>query len=328
MQEPAYLPVLINSHDALTINAQIIGQILWLIAIRKLQAGSLLPSVTQLAEQLKVNPNTIAAVYRNLAKAGYVVSQRGRGTFIANSRDVEELCNSTQLSMTISQASSMAAAAGLSPDIFSSFAYASALYNHSKHLLINLVFIGFSKIDQEIYKQLKTHINNPFKFISFVDLEIDRSRNLQQLLDADLIVATQKLWEITSVVSKQQEVFMVDVKPTFSLLESIGMLPYDTKVLLIGEDQSESEEMKKIFDDVGISHLNFQMVDLATLTHNPDLLLQVDKVCMPSDVELKIQQANSSKPPKLLFEFTLDSDQLLILKTRISTIQTTMKIHK
>jgi len=40
-----------------------------------------LPTIHVLAKQLAINPNTVARAYRELDSAGYISSQRGRGTF-------------------------------------------------------------------------------------------------------------------------------------------------------------------------------------------------------------------------------------------------------
>jgi GntR family transcriptional regulator len=40
-----------------------------------------LPTIHELAKQLAINPNTVARAYRELDQDGYIVSQRGRGTF-------------------------------------------------------------------------------------------------------------------------------------------------------------------------------------------------------------------------------------------------------
>lgn len=326
MQDSAYLPLFINPQAPITINAQIIGQILLLITAGKLEIGVSLPSVTQLAQQLEINPNTIATVYRNLAGAGYVVSQRGRGTFIANSREVAKLRENVQLSKAIDQAYSLASTIGLSPNIFSALAYAGALAAQQQGQLLKLVFVGFSQVDQQIYQQVKAQIDTPLKFILGADLEVDLSNKLQQLVDADLIITSQKLWEIISVVKSQQEVVKIDAKLSPSLLETIGTLPYETKVLLIGQDESESEEIKRIFNNSGVHHLNFGSIELATLENNPELLLQADKVCMLPDVETKVQRLSSTQLPTLPFEFILDSNHLFILRARITAVQTAKKI--
>jgi len=40
-----------------------------------------LPTIHELASQLAINPNTVARAYRDLDRDGYIVSQRGVGTF-------------------------------------------------------------------------------------------------------------------------------------------------------------------------------------------------------------------------------------------------------
>jgi GntR family transcriptional regulator len=45
--------------------------------------GSLVPSVRDLAKQLRVNPNTVVKVYQHLAEQGLLEVRRGEGTFVA-----------------------------------------------------------------------------------------------------------------------------------------------------------------------------------------------------------------------------------------------------
>ena len=45
-----------------------------------------LPTIHELAQRLAINPNTVARAYRELDQDGYIVSQRGRGTFPAEER--------------------------------------------------------------------------------------------------------------------------------------------------------------------------------------------------------------------------------------------------
>lgn len=53
------------------------------IATGKLPAGSQLPTVRQLAVELRLNANTVARVYAELERAGVVETRRGVGTFVA-----------------------------------------------------------------------------------------------------------------------------------------------------------------------------------------------------------------------------------------------------
>ena len=52
------------------------------IATEKLAIGDQLPTVRQLAVDLRVNANTVAKVYAELERAGIVETRRGVGTFV------------------------------------------------------------------------------------------------------------------------------------------------------------------------------------------------------------------------------------------------------
>jgi len=61
---------------------QIIEQVNQLIATGKLKPGDQLPTVRQLAADLRVNFNTVARAYRTLDEAGTISTQHGRGTYV------------------------------------------------------------------------------------------------------------------------------------------------------------------------------------------------------------------------------------------------------
>ena len=52
------------------------------VATRSLSDGDRLPTIRKLTEQLNINPNTVAKVYRELELSGVIISQRGNGSFI------------------------------------------------------------------------------------------------------------------------------------------------------------------------------------------------------------------------------------------------------
>ena len=55
-----------------------------LVGTRGLAPGEGLPSVRDLARELRINPNTAAKAYRRLVEAGVLVTRRGEGTFVAD----------------------------------------------------------------------------------------------------------------------------------------------------------------------------------------------------------------------------------------------------
>jgi GntR family transcriptional regulator len=64
------------------IYVQLVDRIKHLVATGVLQPGDQLPTVRQLAADLRVNFNTIARAYRMLDESGVISTQQGRGTYV------------------------------------------------------------------------------------------------------------------------------------------------------------------------------------------------------------------------------------------------------
>jgi len=74
----------VDATSFVPIYEQIKKEILRLVATGRLKVGDPLPSIRDLAAEIIVNPNTVARAYRELEQDGIVVTQKGRGSFIAN----------------------------------------------------------------------------------------------------------------------------------------------------------------------------------------------------------------------------------------------------
>jgi GntR family transcriptional regulator len=70
---------------------QIVEQIRQKVAIGELSPGDQLPTVRQLATDLRVNFNTVARAYRILDEAGLISTQHGRGTYVWDAPSTETL---------------------------------------------------------------------------------------------------------------------------------------------------------------------------------------------------------------------------------------------
>ena len=84
----------INLINHTPIYLQVMSQVKHAVASGELQPGDQLPTVRQLAADLRVNFNTIARAYRSLDEEGIISTQHGRGTYIlepASERDSERL---------------------------------------------------------------------------------------------------------------------------------------------------------------------------------------------------------------------------------------------
>ena len=74
----------LSSADGVPIYLQIVNQVKYLIAAGRLAPGDEMPPIRVLAEQLLVNPNTVARAYRELESAGLVEKRRTAGTYVSD----------------------------------------------------------------------------------------------------------------------------------------------------------------------------------------------------------------------------------------------------
>jgi GntR family transcriptional regulator len=73
----------ISMQEGAPIYQQIVEQVKYLVAAGRLKPGDDVPPIRVLAEQLRINPNTVARAYLELERAGVVTMRQGFGTTVA-----------------------------------------------------------------------------------------------------------------------------------------------------------------------------------------------------------------------------------------------------
>ncbi|HSB29619.1 MAG TPA: GntR family transcriptional regulator [Pyrinomonadaceae bacterium] len=98
--------------------AQLTRAIQFAIATGRLRVGERLPTVRQLAVELRLNANTVAKVYAELERSGVLETRRGVGTFVCarhfEARNRQD--HQTILSDLVDRFVEEAGAMGFSPD--------------------------------------------------------------------------------------------------------------------------------------------------------------------------------------------------------------------
>ena len=74
----------VSPHDGVPVYKQIFNQVKYLVASGVLAPGEELPPIRALAEQLVINPNTVARAYRELEHAGIVFKRGTAGTYVSD----------------------------------------------------------------------------------------------------------------------------------------------------------------------------------------------------------------------------------------------------
>ncbi|HYB96759.1 MAG TPA: GntR family transcriptional regulator [Vicinamibacterales bacterium] len=84
-----------NPSSGVPIYLQLMEQVKHAIATGALRPGEQLPGIRPLAEELVVNPNTVAKAYRELEHEGVIELRQGAGAFVAghasSKRDADRL---------------------------------------------------------------------------------------------------------------------------------------------------------------------------------------------------------------------------------------------
>jgi GntR family transcriptional regulator len=75
----------LNPASGVPLYLQLMEQVKHAISTGAVQAGEQLPSVRKMAEDLVINPNTVARAYRDLEQEGIIELRHGSGAFISDS---------------------------------------------------------------------------------------------------------------------------------------------------------------------------------------------------------------------------------------------------
>ena len=79
----------VDARDFMPLYEQVKSEIRRLAAVGAVKPHDPLPSIRELAAEVLINPNTVARAYRELEQEGLIVTQKGRGSFLA-ARRVQE----------------------------------------------------------------------------------------------------------------------------------------------------------------------------------------------------------------------------------------------
>ncbi len=81
------MEIRIDPDSAVPIYMQIVHSIKQQVATGRLKPGEQLPTVRELATDLRVNPNTVARAYDMLDSDNVITTQQGRGTYVREHPD-------------------------------------------------------------------------------------------------------------------------------------------------------------------------------------------------------------------------------------------------
>ena len=138
-------PLDVERDSDVPISTQIFWQIAYQIDSGRLLPGARLAPVRELGAALRVNPNTIRAVYRRLADAGYVTSRHGAGTHVADRPP--ERRGTEALAGIVAEMLRRAAHAGFTADELAAATFAAATERKRPGPLVRVLFAECTNAD-------------------------------------------------------------------------------------------------------------------------------------------------------------------------------------
>ena len=81
---------LLDFRSGVPVYIQLVEQVQAHLSRGNLKSGDQLPTVRQMASELRVNFNTVARAYRMLDEAGLISTQQGRGTYMLESLEEDK----------------------------------------------------------------------------------------------------------------------------------------------------------------------------------------------------------------------------------------------
>ena len=223
------------------ISTQIYWQLAYQIDSGRLLPGARLAPVREMGAALRVNPNTIRAVYRRLADAGYVTSRHGAGTHVADRPPQRR--GAEALAGIVAEMLRRAAEAGFGPDEVAAAAFAAASERKRPGPKVQVLFAECTNADAGYDAQRLSEVLG-----DVIDVEGALLDDLPERLDRfhyDLVATTTfHADEAQALVHGRLPVVAMLVGPGYlELVHEIAGLPSGSRVGLVCASERGTENM-------------------------------------------------------------------------------------
>jgi GntR family transcriptional regulator len=248
----------INSKSHVPVHVQLEGQIKHLILTGNFEVGSRLPSIRVMAGFLRVNRNTVARVFSDLEREGYVESRRGSGVYVVEPPvEAEDLKRQEVLERVMD----LAAAQGLPVEDLAYALLARAGAKPQQKAPILFVECTRAELDQfsdELEEQLPVEVER----VLIEDLA-DKVSNVEDPPWRLAVTTFFHIHEVQEVVEPHGiEAVALLAEATLESLRRLMELPSGTPVGVVGWGRTCMENLSRSIEGAGLDHLDFIQVNV------------------------------------------------------------------
>ncbi len=252
------------------ISTQIYWQLAYQIDSGRLLPGARLPPVRELGAALRVNPNTIRAVYRRLADAGYVTSRHGAGTHVADRPPQRR--GTEALAGIVAEMLRRAAHAGFTADEVAAATFAAATERKRPGPLVRVLFAECTSADAGYDAERLVD-----EFPGLIEAEGTLIDEMPERLDRfhyDLVATTTfHADECQVLAAGRLPVVAMLVGPGYlELVHEIAVLPAGSRIGLVCASERGADNMRETLQLSGATGIEI----MPALIGDPDALAGVD----------------------------------------------------
>jgi GntR family transcriptional regulator len=313
-------PLAVSRNGSLSIHVQLLEQLKYHIGERTWHPGAQLPPAHHLAGSLGINSNTVRAVYQELERDGFVVSEHGRGTFVAAhapSMNDEHQKISDLMDEVVVHARHL----GLSPDELARLAFLRAkMFTQESTSLVRLLFTECNPAEVEFFAKTISDWTNvvPSAFL----LEELREKNRRFFEGFDLLVTTLlHAEELQKMVGPRRRVLGLLTQPSYDeVVARLIPLPPGTTVAVVCVTKSSTEKFISALRGTGLTHLRFWKVllnDRKALAH---AFRQADHIYVSRLVRSLKKPPWPVERPVQEYVSVLDTSALRLLRRQIAEV--------
>ncbi|CAM4178110.1 GntR family transcriptional regulator [Paenibacillus endophyticus] len=315
MEENQYI-LQANPHLTFNVNTQIKEQLKWLIGIGQMEAGDLLPSASQLADELELNRNTVNWVYTQLRNEGLVTMQKGFGTQITGGVETKQLMEQRKpmqqlLNATMKEASALGF--DLQAFFMAGLAY-SLLQPPNPVGKLRILLVECSGHDHPFYRQhIERATEGEVETFFLNDSSTTDESVREAALRCDVIVTTMNHAEEAKALfaSFDSKVIVIGATIETSLLLDIAKLKQDTHVAFVCLGKIGGEWMANRVREAGINQLHFETMGLNEHERLNEAVPSLDKIYASAAVFQELQQMFPEKTELFPMKLEESSKNLL-----------------
>ena len=246
----------INSKSHVPVHVQLEGQIKHLILTGGFEVGSRLPSIRAMAGFLRVNRNTVARVFTDLEREGYVESRRGSGVYVIEPPvEAEDLKRQEVLERVMD----LAAAQDVPVEDLAYALLARAGARPQEKVPILFIECTRAELDQfseELEEQLPVEVER----VLIEDLA-DRVSGMDDPPWRLAVTTFFHIHEVQELVEPYGiEAVALLAEATLESLQRLMELPSGTRVGVVGWGRTCMENLSRSIEGAGLDHLDFVQV--------------------------------------------------------------------